>query len=286
MRKLTLALLSALWLPLLFAGTPAVSPDPLPSAPDYVRNSGTWNLAFQDEFTGPSLDLNNWTTCYWWDKKGCTNRGNNELQWYLPEGVSVSNGALNLTAKRKQVTGSDGENYPYVSGMVTTGRPTSDKTQKPKFAFQYGFAEIRAKVPAGQGIWPAFWILPLSHESKPEIDVVEILGDNPSRIYLTLHYKDAQGEDARERRVWDGPDFSKDWHTYGVRWEPGKLVYYIDGVERWRFSDSATPIVPDEPMYLLLNLAVGGDWAGPPNTTTRFPSTYAIDYVRVWELGQ
>lgn len=284
MSRLKILLFNLIALPTLFAGTVSVTPDPLPVAPDYVRNSGDWKLAFQDEFSGPALDMNKWTTCYWWDKQGCTNRGNNELQWYLPNGIVVENGALNLRAQRKQVTGSDGRAYPYTSGMVTTGRSTSDTAQKPKYAFQYGFAEIRARIPTGKGIWPAFWLLPLSQVSRPEIDVLEILGDQPNRIYMTLHYDDANGEYARERKVWDGPDFSKDWHTYGVRWEPGKLIYYIDGVERWRYTDDVN--VPAEPMYLLLNLAVGGDWAGAPAAATRFPSNYAIDYVRVWELSQ
>ena len=80
---------------------------------------------------------------------------------------------------------------------------------------------------------------------------------------------------------WTGPDFSAGWHTFGVEWEPGAIVWYVDGIERWRFT--VTSRIPNEPMHVLLNLAVGGEWPGSPDTSTAFPSYYDVDYVRVWQ---
>jgi beta-glucanase (GH16 family) len=165
--------------------------------------------------------------------------------------------------------------------MVTTGRNTSDLSQAPRFTFQYGYAEIRARVPAGQGLWPAFWLLPATHKSKPEIDVMEILGDTPQITRMHVHYWDENGQRANDGQNWVGPDFSAGWHTFSVNWQANMIVWYVDGIERWRLTDVAA--ISHEPMYLLLNLAVGGDWPGAPDGTTMFPAVYEIDYVRVWQ---
>ena len=239
-----------------------------------------WVLIFEDEFDQPTLDTSKWVTCYWWATDGCTIASNNELEWYQPNNVSINNGALQLTAREELITNTNGLLFDYTSGMVTTGKNTSDDNVPHKFIFQYGYTEIKANVPAGKGLWPAFWLLPADHISRPEIDVMEIIGGEPNTNYMNFHYVDENGDRDSAGSHWDGPDFTAGWHTFGVDWRPDAIIWYVDGVERWRFDDAR--YVPNEPMYLLLNLAVGGDWPGAPDQFTTFPSSYEIDYVRVW----
>jgi beta-glucanase (GH16 family) len=245
-----------------------------------VGQEGDWTLVFNDEFDGTTLDEAKWVTCYWWDRDGCTNLGNNEEQWYLPDGVIVDDGILRLRAERRTVRGHEGRRFHYTSGMVSTGRVTSSRRVPTKFEFQYGYAEIRAKAPAGKGLWAAFWMLPSSQRSKPEIDILEIIGDETD--VLPMHYHYAEGRhDFSRGEDWEGPDFSRDWHTFAIDWQPEHITWYVDGVERWRYTDREH--IAAQPMYLLANLAVGGDWPGSPNDETPFPSDFEIDYVRVWQ---
>jgi beta-glucanase (GH16 family) len=248
-----------------------------------MERSGDWDLLFSDDFDGKSLDTSKWTTCYWWDNDGCTIASNNELQWYQPDDVLVSNGILRLRAQERMITASDGNTYDYTSGMITSGRNTSDVSLPTKFVFQFGYAEIRVKIPSGKGLWPAFWMLPDDHSSKPEIDAMEILGHDPNSIHFHVHYLNSDGGRGSSGSSWAGPDFSADWHTFAVDWQPNAIIWYVDGVERWRYTDTA--YIPAKPMYLLANLAVGGDWPGAPDASTPFPSYYEIDYVRVWKRG-
>jgi beta-glucanase (GH16 family) len=256
----------------------AVAQDP-PTPPD---EQSEWVLSFQDEFTGTSLDTDKWTTGYWWDRDGSTNLSSGELQWYQPDDVLVEDGMLRLRAQERTISETWlGLSFDYTSGIVTTGRDTSDKTAPARFLFEYGYAEIRARVPRGQGLWPAFWLLPASHESRPEIDVLETLGHEPEVAHFNYHYLFEDGSRGDEGKTWTGPDFSADWHVFAVDWQPDVIIWYVDGIERWRFTEADR--ISSEPMYLLLNLAVGGDWAGAPDEYTIFPSYFEIDYVRVWE---
>jgi len=259
--------------------TPVASfSDPTPAVP------GDWKLVWADEFEGKKLDSNRWTTCYWWADSGCTIISNHELEWYQPRNVSIQDGNLVLEARKEQVEGPDGKMFPYTSGMVSSGRATSEMGELPRYSFQYGYVEMRAKIPAGRGIWPAFWLLPITHESRPEIDIMEILGHEPGNIKFNYHYIDADGNKADTGSEWAGPDFSQDWHTFGVDWAPDQITWYVDGVKRYEMTDAAS--ISSEPMYILLNLAVGGDWPGSPDGNTVFPSQYLIDYVRVYQHGQ
>jgi beta-glucanase (GH16 family) len=260
----------------------ATTPTPTPTLPPPmpVGQKGDWQLLFNDEFEQETIDKSKWTTCYWWGNDGCTNAGNHELEWYRPENVLVDQGSLKLQARPQTIDASDENTYDYTSGMITSGRSSSETSLPPNFAFQYGYVEIRAKVPAGQGLWPAFWMLPATHQSKPEIDVMEILGDEPQTLHMYFHYLDKDGSADQDGTSWTGPDFSKDWHTFAVDWQPEAITWYVDGVERKRYDEITH--VPAEPMYLLANLAVGGDWPGPPDRSTLFPSNYEIDYIRVW----
>jgi beta-glucanase (GH16 family) len=123
-------------------------------------------------------------------------------------------------------------------------------------------------------------MLPEDHNSKPEIDVMEIYGDEPDIINMNFHYINSNGRPAKHGYSWAGPDFSADFHTFAVDWQPDAIIWYVDGIERWRYTDTAH--IPNIPMYLLVNLAVGGSGPGAPEASTSFPSYYEIDYVRVW----
>jgi beta-glucanase (GH16 family) len=244
-------------------------------------------LLFSDEFDGTSLDPDKWTTCYWWGDGGCTISSNEELEWYQPGNVLVEDGLLKLRAKEEQiqVENDDGSFtvYDYTSGVVTTGRSDYRTSSPARFLFEYGYAEIRARVPEGKGMWPAFWILPADHNSKPEIDVMENYGDETSIHRMNFHFINNDGDVDKDGERWEGPDFSADFHTYAVDWRPNAIIWYVDGIERWRYTDKR--YIPKEPMYLLLNLAVGGIGPGAPDSSTTFPIDYEIDYVRVWSTG-
>jgi beta-glucanase (GH16 family) len=241
--------------------------------------SPAWTLVFRDEFRASGLNLRVWHTCFWWASTVCSIQSNDELELYGPENVSVEDGVMRLRAESRDAVAWHGRTYHYASGMAMTGGRLDEKP--PGFKFAYGYAEARVRVPSGRGLWPAFWMLPASYGSRPEIDVMEILGHSPSVQNMNLHYVNRWGGHGDAGATWVGPDFSEGWHTFGVDWQPTEIVWYVDGVERWRFSDAS--VIPREPMYLLLNLAVGGRWAGMPDSSTTFPSYLDVDYVRVWQ---
>ena len=248
--------------------------------------NGDWDLIFSDGFHGTSLNPDKWTTCYWWGNGGCTIASNDELEWYQPDNVLVRDGILKLRAQKRRVKAYKKKTrsytiYDYTSGIISTGRDSSHKATPVRFVFQYGYAEIRAKIPKGKGLWPAFWVLPENHNSKPEIDVMEIYGDKPNIIKMNFHYINSSGRKSNRGYSWAGPDFSANFHTFAVDWRPDAIVWYVDGIERWRYTDAAH--IPNIPMYLLVNLAVGGSGPGAPDDSTSFPSYYEVDYVRVWK---
>jgi beta-glucanase (GH16 family) len=166
--------------------------------------------------------------------------------------------------------------------MISSGRPTFSGTLA-NFEFTYGYMEIKAKAPNGQGLWPAFWTLRPDHSWPPEIDTFEILGHEPNKVHMYIHYKNTDGSSGSSGKSFAGPDFSSGFHTFAVDWSPSAVIWYIDGIERSRFSN--TQNIPDVPMYLIANLAVGGpeSWPGAPDSTTVFPAYYEIDYIRVWK---
>lgn len=222
-----------------------------------------YELVWADEFNAPKLDATKWHTNYapGVHPLGC----NNEQQAYAPENVTLRDGLLVLRAERKPREG-----MPYTSGMVAS---------HDLFSQRYGRFEARLQLPRGRGLWPAFWLLPVTKKWPPEIDIMEHKGRIPDRVWMTLHLpqpgtwrpKSSGGE-------WAGPDFTAGMHTFAVEWEPGGLRWFIDGVERQRIEQTT----PDVAMYVILNLAVGGDWDGPPDAATPFPSEMLIDWVRVY----
>jgi beta-glucanase (GH16 family) len=162
------------------------------------------------------------------------------------------------------------QGYPYTSGIITT---------QETFAQQYGLFTIRVKLPKGQGFWPAFWMLPVKPDYPTEIDVFEMLGGDSTKIYMSNHWKDATGENQKSTISFQGPDFSAGFHTFSLLWSPNLLIWYVDGVEQNRTDQG----VPNQPMFLLVNLAVGGQWPGNPDQTTVFPNSMQIDYIRVFK---
>ena len=243
-----------------------------------------WRSVFADEFSTATLNGSRWTRCYWWNDNGCTNLGNQNQQWYQPENISSDNGALALTARIQSVRGVNNRVFPYTSGIVTTGRYYDERPRPDRFSFTYGYVEVRARIPSGQGLWPAIWLLPSTQRPLPEIDIMEVLGHRPNVLEMHFHYQGSDGERRTVNRSADVGDLSEGFHVYGLEWSPDEIVWYLDGVERWRFADASA--IPREPMYLLVNLAVGGTWPGAPDESTDFPAQFLIDYVRIWQRGQ
>jgi beta-glucanase (GH16 family) len=223
-------------------------------------------LVFSDEFSGTRLDPTKWITCYPWAKgPGCTNPSTAELEWYEPQGASVSGGLLHLTAQRRDLV-VDRHTYAYESGMVASAGA---------FQFTYGYVEFRARVPQGRGLWPALWLLPTDGTWPPEIDVLEVQGAKPGVAVLTYH--PASGR--QEQHLVRTPDLSGGWHVFAIDWRPGSIVWYLDGSAAFQ----VTAAVASQPMYLLMDLAVSG--TQPPTNATRFPASLDVDYVRVWQPG-
>jgi beta-glucanase (GH16 family) len=240
------------------------------------QDPSEWVTVFDEQFNGDVLDEDRWNTCHWWDDGGCTIESNEELQWYLPWQVEVADGTLRLTAEKQDVRTPSGERFGYSSGMVTTGPPAW--REQARYEFTYGRVEARVRAPAGTGLWSAFWLLPSTSESRPEIDVLELLGNDPSEWIFHYHPVDRKRESDGFRV--SGPDLSAGWHDVGLEWEPGSLRWFIDGRQVWSVAGDH---VPSEPMYLVANLAVGGVYPGPPAEDTVFPATFEIDRITVWQ---
>lgn len=220
-----------------------------------------WQLTFSDEFNGTALDTSVWTKGYRWSPTPI----NGELWYPAPDAYEEAGGLLRIRADRRTMGGFD-----YTSGVITS---------RNRFSQSYGYFEINARIPAGRGLWPAFWLLPADDSWPPEIDVMEIVDHEPNRVFMTYHYKDGAGNHQGIGMNWVGPDFSQAMHSYGVDWQPGQMIWYIDGVERARTNVSIT----SQPMYLLADLAVGGGWPGAPDASTVFPAYYDIDYIRAYQ---
>lgn len=261
-----------------FAASPAVY-----AKQPHLTNQPTqnWKLVFSDEFSGAFLDKSKWTQCYWWADDNCTNSGNREMQLYRKNSSFTKDGYLYLRADFDAGYDRKGRFYPYSSGIVTSGISYSERPAPARFSFQYGFVEARAKIPSGKGLWPAFWLLPETWKSRPEIDIMEILGDTTDKLRVHFHFLDELGERESAGETIQVSDLSKNWHIYGLLWTEDHIAWYLDGNEMWRFDKSE--YVPAEPLYFIANLAVGGEWPGAPDKHTRFPSDFIIDYVRIWQ---
>ncbi|WP_395671347.1 glycoside hydrolase family 16 protein [Phenylobacterium sp.] len=179
----------------------------------------------------------------------------------------VKDGVLEITADRVPAQLADRlGGFGYTSGLITT-QPSHSQT--------YGYFEMRAKLPRGKGVWPAFWLLPLDLSWPPEIDVMESVGD-PGKVYVTLHSNAVKAEGT------EIPVSPGDFHTYAVAWTRENVVWFVDGREVKRM---ATPADMHKPMYMLANIALGGDWAGAPDATTPFPARLQIDFIRAYRFA-
>jgi hypothetical protein len=216
-----------------------------------------WQLVWSDEFDGVALDTHKWRAENAFIPK------NNELQFYASDDVYVGGGVLTLRSQRRQMG-----QQQYTSGLVESRR---------RFAQTYGRVEVRARLPFGQGIWPAHWMLPEAGQWPPEIDIMELLGHEPDRVYMTLHWG-TWPDHWWQGGSHSGPNYSAGFHTFSVDWSPGRIEWQIDGVPRFWMTNH----IPQEPFYIILNTAVGGDWPGNPDHTTQFPQHHEIDYVRVF----
>ncbi|HQL54939.1 MAG: family 16 glycosylhydrolase [Phycisphaerae bacterium] len=225
-----------------------------------------WTLIWQDEFDGSTVDTTKWRV------ENLHLNKNNELQYYAPDEVYIQSGELVLRSRQRYYCGYDDDGhwgcYNYTSGLVET---------RDRFATGYGRIEVRAKLPSTKGIWPAHWMMPDAGGWPPEIDIMELLGHEPTRVYMSHHWgtwPDVQTDTGS----YVGPDFSQDYHVFAVEWFPDRLDWYVDDLLCYR----STIAVPQEPFYIILNTAVGGNWPGNPDGTTVFPQHHRIDYVRVY----
>jgi beta-glucanase (GH16 family) len=157
----------------------------------------------------------------------------------------------------------------YSSGLLTS---------KESFSQKYGVFEVRAKMPSGKGLWPAFWLLPASGQWPPEIDVLEILGDNPQKLYVSWH-SNVGGTHSSETKAINVPDTSAQFHTYSIDWTKDAIEWFFDDIQ---IASRPTPQDFHQAMYMLVNLAVGGGWPGAPDSSTQFPATYTIDWIRAY----
>ncbi len=238
-----------------------------------------YRLVFSDEFQSYSLDTSKWNSSYRWgpnwiingEKQYYVDRINDPNFGHSPFEFDGEHMTISATRTPDYLRGK-ANNQEYLSGALTTYN---------KFKMRYGYVEMRARLPRGKGLWSAFWLLHQNEaEQRPEIDVVEYIGDKPNVAHQTYHYY--QNWDLRSTptlEAW-GPDYSQDFHTYAVKWEPGRISWYVDGQVTNTF-DSGN--VSWEEMYLLVNLAIGGWWAGDPDGSTQFPARMTIDYIRAYQ---
>lgn len=267
-----------------------------------------YEIAFSDEFSGAELDPSKWSTAPLWGPYLQTNMeeqfyvdtlGINEGHEFNPftftgstlkissEPVGIAGAIPAQPAESDPVwsgypeynyaTSFEPDNFNYLSGLISSVN---------SYNFTHGYIETRAKVPSGRGLWPAFWLLTSKYvEDVPEIDVMEYIGQFPNEVNHTLHYFDVENNwslISSPTFKTTGPDYSEDFHTYGLMWTPTEIIWYVDGVETKRITDEEF-LIAKQSMYIISNLAVGGSWPGSPDSTTPFPAEYEIDYIRAYK---
>jgi beta-glucanase (GH16 family) len=244
-----------------------------------------WQLVWQDEFNGDSLDYSKWEC-----EINAFGGGNNELQLYTDrkDNVRVANGSLILEAHKAR-TDIQGTVRDYSSGRIRS---------KHRGDWKYGRFEFRAKLPTGQEVWPAIWMLPTDEKygtwaSSGEIDIVEFKGQEPNRIWGTLHYGGTWPNNKHTSGIFTAPntDFSKDFHLYALEWEEGEIRWYVDQElvqtqKEWSSAGGKFPAPFDQRFYLVLNVAIGGGFVGPVGDKTQFPQQMLVDYARVYQRAK
>lgn len=278
--------LAVLGLIALVALTPACDNSVDQVIPDPNATPDGWELVWSDEFDGDALDETKWE---YQIGDGCPDLcgwGNGEFQSYATENLTVSDGTLKITAQQSIVE----DDTTYTSSRVRT---------LGKGDWTYGRFEIRAKLPTGQGLWPAIWLLFSENTygdwaASGEIDIMEAIGSKPEEVFGTLHYGGTFPENVFTGEPFElfSGTFADDFFVFTVEWEETEIRWYVNNVlystqtsDQW-FSESenATPTAPfDHDFHMILNVAVGGNLPGAPDATTVFPQAMEVDYVRVYE---
>lgn len=261
-----------------------------PVVPVAVAAEPEWDLLWSDEFEGDSLNPDIWE--HQTGRGSPVGWGNNELQFYTsrPENTQVSNGTLKIIALKESYQGAG-----YTSARIRT---------KGKRDWKYSRIEVRARMPKGQGIWPAIWMMPTDDvygtwAASGEIDIVELVGHEPDTIHGTIHYGAGWPNNQHSGMAYRLPagKFSDAFHVFTLEWEEGEIRWYVDGElyvrqNSWhtngRYNDTPYPFPApfDQRFHMLINLAVGGNWPKPPDETTVFPQTLEVDYVRVYQRAE
>ena len=240
---------------------------------------GDWQLAWSDEFNGSSINTNNWTFDI---GNGSGGWGNNELEYYTsrPQNVYVTNGLLHIAAQAESYLG-----YNYTSAKLKTFGLFSQK---------YGRFEFYARLPQGQGYWPALWMMPRGAvyggwAASGEIDVLENKGSTPAKVLGTIHFGGMypnQSQSSGPSHTFPSGDSVTNFHLYALEWSTNAISWYVDNQlyetqTSWWSSSGPYPAPFDQPFYIIMNLAVGGNFGGHPDGTTVFPGEMQVDYVRV-----
>jgi beta-glucanase (GH16 family) len=246
-----------------------------------------WAVVWSDEFNSPNgtaVDSSKWVS-----ESGGNGWGNQELEYYTTRTVNAyqQDGNLVIKALAEKYTGSDGVSREYTSARLKT---------LGKFSQKYGRFEARIKIPYGQGIWPAFWMMGDDIEKKGwpkggEIDIMENIGKEPGIVHGTIHGPGYSGADGigGPFELPAGQRFADDFHIYAVEWEAKKIDFYVDDHLYKTITPADLPKgtkwAYKHPFFVLLNVAVGGGWPGNPDASTTFPQTMLVDYVRVYRRG-
>ena len=250
-----------------------------------AADPSVWSLVWSDEFNGPDgspVDSTKWTA-----EIGGNGWGNNELEYYTSriDNAFQSGGSLVIKANKEHYTGSDNVTREYTSARLIT---------KNKFTATYGRFEARMKIPYGQGMWPAFWMLGNDIDTAGwpqcgEVDIMENIGREPSIVHGTIHGPGYSGGNglSSSYSLSNNQRFADAFHTFAVEWEPNVVRFYCDGILYKTRTPADLPPgttwVYNHPFFVLMNVAVGGTWPGSPDGTTVFPQTMQIDYVRVYQ---
>lgn len=257
------------------------------SAPQKVPAQRPLILVWSDEFNGP--DGSPPDPAKWHMVSQGSGFGNDELQYYTqrPMNVYQEKGNLVITARKEKYVSPDGIKRAYTSARLET---------KGLFEQQYGRVEARIKLPGGQGIWPAFWMMGSSYKDVDwpacgEIDIMEKVGFEPSTVHGTLHAEGFSGPNSisGQYTLPDHARFSDDFHRFAIEWELGEIRFYVDDVLYETQNEHTIPAKGrwgfDHPFFVLLNVAVGGQWPGSPDKSTAFPASMLVDYVRVYRFA-
>lgn len=230
-------------------------------------------LVWNDEFDGDALNTDDWTF-----ETGGHGWGNNELQFYRQENTTVKDGYLIITAKQESHMEKD-----YTSSRIIT---------KDKQSFQYGRVDIRAALPQGQGIWPALWMLGANFPATQwpacgEIDIMEMIGGSgrENTVHGTVHWDNA-GDHASYGKGYtlSSGTFADKFHVFSIVWNESSITWYVDDVQ-YNVIDISVPELSEfqNEFFFIMNVAVGGNWPGNPNSSTVFPQQMKVDYIRVFQ---